>query len=116
VTVSGVGNLRTSAKGRGTIKLESVIDGHKSIIILEDVLYIPSNRHNLFSLGRWDAAGSYYHGQNGQLTPMSKGKPVARGRKIGNNLYQLMVTLQHNLQAHLRMAAQSYAVIELAQS
>jgi len=52
-TVSGVGNTKVSAKGRGTVQLKSVINGQKYTLKLEDVLYIPTNKHNLISLGRW---------------------------------------------------------------
>ena len=54
--VTGVRNTFAQAEGRGTIKLESQVDGQKFVIELNDVLYIPSNKQNLFSLGRWDTA------------------------------------------------------------
>jgi len=31
-------------------------------LILENVLYVPQNPHNLLSLGRWDNAGGSYQG------------------------------------------------------
>ena len=37
--VTGVGNTFAQAKGRGTIKLESQVDGQKFVIELNDVLY-----------------------------------------------------------------------------
>ena len=42
-TVTGVGNLVTKAKGRGTVELTSWCNGHKFILQLENVLYIPNN-------------------------------------------------------------------------
>ena len=51
--VSGVGNVKTKALGRGTIELNSSYNGKNYIIELKNVLYIPTNRNNLISLGRW---------------------------------------------------------------
>ena len=51
-TVTGVGNLVTKAKGQGTVELTSWCNGHKYILQLENVLYIPNNRNNLISLGK----------------------------------------------------------------
>ena len=50
--VSGVGNVKAKAEGRGTVKLISTYGEHKYIIHLQDVLYIPTNRNNLISLGK----------------------------------------------------------------
>ena len=88
--VTGVGNTFAQVKGRDTIKIESQIDGQKFIIELNDVLYIPSNKQNLFSLGHWYTAGSQYVGRKGQITLITKdGKRVAKGKKISNNLYKM---------------------------
>jgi len=42
-TVTGVGNLETKAKGQGTVELTSWYNGHKYILQLENILYIPNN-------------------------------------------------------------------------
>jgi hypothetical protein len=42
-TVSGVGNVKTEAKGRGTVELKSSYKGQSYILELKDVLYIPTN-------------------------------------------------------------------------
>jgi hypothetical protein len=92
-TVSGVGDVKAEAKGRGTVELKSTYNGHHYILQLKDVLYIPKNRKNLISLGRWDKAGGYYKGGGGGLTLYTKiGTPVTRGTQIGNNLYKMEVT------------------------
>ena len=52
--------------------------------------YIPTNRNNLFSLGKWDAAGGKYVGAGRKITLENKqSKTVATGSKIANNLYKL---------------------------
>ena len=80
--VTGVGNTSAQAEGRGTIELESEINGQKFIIKLNDVLYIPLNKQNLLSLGHWDKAGGHYIGGQNQLIPISKdGKMWRKGIK-----------------------------------
>jgi hypothetical protein len=62
---------------------------------LENVLYIPGNRNNLISLGRWDHAGGRYTGGRGALILITKdGKQVAKGTKVDNNLYKMNVSVK----------------------
>ena len=94
-TVTGVGNLETKAEGRGTVELTSWCNGHKYILQLEDVLYIPNNRNNLIALGKWDQGGRRFIGGGGALTLITKdGTSVARGTKVGNNLYKMKVAVR----------------------
>ena len=77
-TVSGVGNVKTEAKGRGTVELEAIYVNRKYILELKNVLYIPTNRNNLISLGRWDKAGGHYKGGGGEIILIRKDEiPVA---------------------------------------
>ena len=88
--VNGVSNMKTHAKGRGTVKVTSFINGQHYQFLLTDMLYVPTNTHNLLSLGRWDTASSNYHGGQGILTMRaSNGDTVAVGTKLSNNLYRL---------------------------
>ena len=92
--VSGVGNLKAEAKGRGIVELKSSYNGRNYNLQLKNVLYIPTNRNNLISLGRWDKAGGKYKGGGGALTLMDvDGTPVAQGTQIENHLYKMEVTL-----------------------
>jgi hypothetical protein len=92
--VSGVGNVKTKAAGRGTVELISSCNGRKYILQLEDVLYIPMNRNNLIALGKWDKAGGHYIGGGGALTLITKdGTSVAWGTKVENNLYKMKVAI-----------------------
>jgi hypothetical protein len=45
--VSGVGDKKTKAKGRGTIVSKSSYKGRKYTLELKNVLYIPTNRNSL---------------------------------------------------------------------
>ena len=88
--VSGVGNVKTEANGRGTVVLKSSYKGKNHIFKLKNVLYIPTNRNNLILLGRWDKAGGHYIGGGGTLTLITKNDiPVAWGTQIENNLYKM---------------------------
>ena len=93
-TVSGVGDVKTEAKGWGTVELKSSYQGHNYILELKNVLYILTNWNNLISLGRWDKAGGKYTGGGGALIFITKdGKLVTQGPQIGNNLYKMVVTV-----------------------
>jgi hypothetical protein len=92
--VSGVGDKKTKAKGRGTVELKSSFKGRKYTLELQNVLYIPTNRNNLISLGRWDKAGGSYKGGGGLLTLITRsGTPVGQGIQVENNLYKMNVEL-----------------------
>jgi transposase InsO family protein len=89
-SVVGVGRLKAKAEGKGTIELESRYKNKMFILKLENVLHIPTNRNNLISLGKWDAAGGRYIGGGGKIILENKNKtPVAIGTKADNNLYKM---------------------------
>jgi GAG-pre-integrase domain len=119
-SVAGVGNMKASAEGRGTVELESQCDGHKYVLRLENVLYVPSNRNNLISLGRWDAAGGRYYGGEGYLTMVTKdGKRVAKGTKINNNLYKMKIKVRNPHAQYIKTTTstpQTFVAAEPAQS
>jgi len=55
---------------------------------LQDVLYVPGNQNNLFSLRHWLANGGNFSGRN--LTLISKGgNAIAKGSLMSNNLIKL---------------------------
>jgi hypothetical protein len=86
--------MKTKAKGQGTVELRSSYKGRKYILELKNVLYIPTNRNNLISLGRWDKAGGNYTGGGGSLVLITNdGIPVAQGTQVENNLYKMKVNL-----------------------
>jgi hypothetical protein len=92
--VTGVGG-DTKIAGQGTVELISKCNGQDCVLILEDVLHVPSTRNNLISLGQWDAAGGWYTGGGGVITLTTKdGKCVGRGKKISNHLYKMDMTVR----------------------
>ena len=115
--VIGVGNISMQAEGWGIVKLESKMNGLKYIVKLNDVLYIPSNKQNLFLLGCWNKAGGYYIGGKNQLILISKdGKNIAKGNKISNNLYKMNLKPQNLERGGLTTQPESYVNTEPAQS
>jgi hypothetical protein len=97
-SVMGVGGLCTEIKGGGTVELESKYMGQTYVLQLANVLHIPSNRNNLISLGRWDSAGGTYRSDNGILKlAINGGTVIAKGRKVHNHLYKMMVRINGKL-------------------
>ena len=60
--ITGIGGLQAQAEGRGDVNIITSYNGTSYPIHLCDVLYIPGNKNNLFSLGRWIAKGSDFMG------------------------------------------------------
>jgi hypothetical protein len=82
ILMGGVGGIKTQAKGRGTVILESTYKGHKYTLMLKDILYIPRNKNNLISLGKWEAMGSMFEAHKGKLMLTSESrKGVAMGTR-----------------------------------
>ena len=89
-TVIGVGQIKAKSEGKGTVDLISQHNNKEYILRLHNVLYIPTNRNNILSLGKWDAAGGCYIGGGGQIILKNKnGVTVASGTKISNHLYKM---------------------------
>jgi transposase InsO family protein len=115
-SVAGVGGTMVVVEGRGTVELESECGGTKYILELHDVLHIPTNKNNLLSLGRWDAAGSEYKSKGGVMTLITKdGRTVATGHKVINNLYKMQVTVR-TAKDNAPIGAQTFAATEPLES
>jgi hypothetical protein len=88
-TVYGVGGKITSVVGRGTITLIAQYGTRKRVLNLTNVNYIPTNKYNIFALGRWDSCGRKYKASDGKLTLYNRqNAPVLKGQKIASNIYK----------------------------
>ena len=88
-TVHGVGGKIIQVAGRGTVSLTARYGSRKRILHLENVNYIPSNKYNIFALGRWDSQGRRYQACNGELILFNRqDMPVLKGQKINSNIYK----------------------------
>jgi len=93
--ITGIGGLQAQAVGRGDADVYTTIDGETLTIHLRDVLYVPGNRNNLFSLGQWLVKGGDFLGQN--LALISKtGKLITKGTLTSNNLIKLCFRYMKN--------------------
>jgi hypothetical protein len=86
--ITGVGGLQTHTEGHGDVNIYTKLNGETHFIHLCNILYVPSNRNNLFSLRHWLAKGSDFCGHD--LTLISKtGNPITKGILTSNNLIKL---------------------------
>jgi transposase InsO family protein len=116
-SVSGVGNTTIRVEGRGTVILESEYDGYQHVLRLQNVLHIPTNKNNLISLGRWEAAGGEYRGKTGALSLITTdGRTVAIGNRVQNNLYKMQVRVHKAKSDAPTEGVQSFAAAETAKS
>ena len=92
-TVHGVGGKISQVTGQGTILLMAQYGMRKHTLRLENVNYIPSNKYNIFILGRWDSQGRRYEVSNGKLILFNHlDVPVLKGLKIASNIYKFKLT------------------------
>ena len=98
--ISGVGGIKASVAGHGTIKVILTFNGQDYILELHNVLYVPSNQNNLISLEYWNAAGGQYLGGGGALILVTKdGNRIGYSKKINNHLYKMMMSIRKSILA-----------------
>ena len=94
--VTCVSSIKAQSQGRGNVELKSIVDRKTYLSKLEDVLYVPTIKHNLISLGCWDKAGGQYMGGRGVINLVTKnGTHIVMGNKINNNLYKMQTRAYH---------------------
>ena len=89
VPIYGVGNIATHALGRGKVIIGALYNNKLHKITLNDVLYVPNNRHNLLSLGRWERANGKFKGGQGITLISPNGTHIGHGILSKNNLYTM---------------------------
>jgi GAG-pre-integrase domain len=103
--------------GRGTVQLESQCEGRKFVLHLENVLYIPTNRNNLISLGRWGASGRKYVGDGERIMMINeRGVPVATGNKAKNHLYKMDVKLHIETEINVPSTSCTFTSTQMSQN
>jgi len=86
--ITSVRGLQAQAIGHGNVDIYTTINSKMFTIHLHDILYMPRNRNNLFSLRRWLAKGRDFSRQD--LALISKtGKLITKGTLTSNNLIKL---------------------------
>src|SRR5258707_3276866 len=87
--IKGIGGKQMHVEGHGDIILQAHHNTKITDLKLKDVLYVPTNKHNLFALGKWDTNGQMYQGHDGKLTLFNKERKIIAIRtKLTQNLYK----------------------------
>jgi len=89
IPIFGVGGITTRTLGRGKVKIETIYNNKIHTITLSDILYVPTNRHNLLSLGRWACTGGTFKGGTDMSLISPNNIMIAKGTLISNNLYKI---------------------------
>ncbi len=55
--IKGIEGKEMHVEGHGNIILQACHNTKITDLKLKDVLYVPTNKHNLFALGKWDTNG-----------------------------------------------------------
>jgi len=80
-----------TAKGRGNVSLDAVVNGKVRPVILYDVLFVPSFKYSLLSIPASTSRGNQVV-FNGNQVHVKKGEHVvANGSRVGRDLYRLNV-------------------------
>jgi transposase InsO family protein len=90
-TITGLGEHKVMAIGKGTVKLDFKVDGNYVTNVLKDVLYTPEAANSLLSISKLDDAGGEAIFRRGWCTlTNAKGTKLATAKKMGK-LYILDV-------------------------
>ena len=95
ITVTGIGGVQAFAVGKGTVYLYSKCDGSVNMICLSNVLHIPCNNNNLFSILLWEnAPGRSAHFEDQEVILNSnKDTTIAKGTQKDSKLYKIRFTI-----------------------
>lgn len=89
-TLSGFGEgMDTKSLGKGTVILNSIVNGKSIPITLKDVMYSPTSRNCLLSIQRFDAAGGSAVFQNNGISISGPNRDTILQGKRHNRLYLL---------------------------
>jgi GAG-pre-integrase domain len=90
--VQGVRNTLSKTHGHGTVKVQAHMNDITCILILQNILYVPSNQYNLLSLRRWDSHGRHFKSSQGTLSLMNQdGRVITCGLKLKSHLYKMKI-------------------------
>jgi len=89
VPIYGVRNITAHAIGQGKVIIQAVLNSKTHKIMLNDILHVPHNRHNILSLGRWAHAGGNFEGGPEIMLIFPNATKITKGTLIANNLYKI---------------------------
>lgn len=100
-TVSLGDNGTCTAEGTGTVLIEKLVDGKWEESEINNVLYVPSIRKNLFSVGVCTTKNYEVRFKGGNVSIWYKDKIVALGVKQGNDICRLFFRKAQGNEANL---------------
>lgn len=90
VTVNGFGEgMHVEGEGRGTVILNSRVEGKIIPITLKDVIYLPTAVNSLLSIAKIDKGGGSAEYRNGEVILRSKNNTVMGKGKLSKGIYLL---------------------------
>ena len=94
-----------------------MFNGRKYILQLDNILHIPTNKNNLFSIGRWDKGVGECKIIDGTLQLYTRaGKPIAQGKHVHKNLYKLCVAVHERGEILAKRTETTYSTPEKLKS
>lgn len=97
------------AEGIGSISVKALVNGELEQCVLENTLYVPNLKKNLFSVGAATSKNLKVTFDNRQIEIFNRSKLVATGAKMSNQCYQMFFKLTKMEQANF--ASSSSAVL-----
>lgn len=101
VSVSLGDNGIYQALGSGTVFIERLIDGNWQSGRIDDVLYVPQIKKNLFSVGICTTKGFNVFFSDRQVSFLRNGETMAQGIKQNNEIYRMFFRLTSKEEANV---------------
>jgi len=106
-TIHRVGSKISQVTRQETILITAQYGMCKCILQLENINYIPSNKYNIFTLGRWVSQGRRYEVSKGELILFNHlNIPVLKGLKIASNIYKFKLMLINTKEINYTLSCQ----------
>lgn len=93
--VRGIGNIRLSVHGYGSVVFTATVGGIQRNIIIKMVLYVPNLGTNLLSIAAVTDVGMSVHFVESCVSIFDKDVAVFIGKRVGRTLNQLAITTNH---------------------
>lgn len=100
-TISLGDNTTCKVRGTGTMLIEKYMNNTWTEGRLEDVLYVPKIKKNLFSVGVCTAKNYEVHFKNHRVVILLDGRTVALGVKQGNEIFRMLFKVKKTEEANV---------------
>lgn len=97
-------NSTCEAKGVGTILIQKYVNGQWETGRIENVLYVPQLKRNLFSVGVCTSRGFQVKFTEHEVVIYGDNKVLAKGAKQHNGMYHMMFKVNYEHQVNVSSA------------